>query len=92
MKHLRKTLTNFVIAVSIVFIAPNFTNPAPDLSTFHTYTQTIVHVQAKTKYVLITRTGKKYHLRKCGRGTYYKTTLKNAKAMGLTPCKKCFGY
>lgn len=40
--------------------------------------------------VLITPTGKKYHLRACGKGNYSETTLEDAKARGLTPCKKCY--
>lgn len=41
-------------------------------------------------YVLVTRTGSKYHLRKCGNGTYYQATLDDALARGLDPCSKCF--
>ncbi len=40
--------------------------------------------------VLITRTGSKYHKRKCGRGTFFKVSLTKAKARHLSPCKKCF--
>lgn len=40
--------------------------------------------------VYITKTGKKYHyLNNCGNGTYYKTTLSEAKKKGLTLCEKC---
>ena len=40
--------------------------------------------------VYITKTGKKYHYENpCGNGTYYASTLANAKARGLTPCEKC---
>ncbi|SKA04201.1 hypothetical protein SAMN02745116_02225 [Pilibacter termitis] len=45
--------------------------------------------QAQTVYV--TPTGSKYHTHKCGNGTYSPTTLDEAQARGLTPCKKCFG-
>ena len=50
-------------------------------------------VQAKSQKVYITPTGKCYHKTKCGRGTYYKVTLKKAKSMGLRPCRKraCYG-
>lgn len=40
--------------------------------------------------VLVTPTGKKYHTRKCGNGTYTPATLEEAQARGLTPCSKCF--
>ena len=40
--------------------------------------------------VYVTRTGKRYHYdSSCNGGTYYPSTLEKAKAMGLTPCKKC---
>lgn len=40
--------------------------------------------------VYYTKTGKRYHYENpCGKGTYYPTTLAEAKKMGLTPCKKC---
>lgn len=40
--------------------------------------------------VLVTPTGKKYHSRKCGNGTYTEATLQEALNRGLTPCAKCF--
>lgn len=46
-------------------------------------------VNAETT-VYVTKTGSKYHKRKCGRGNFYQTSLSNAKSRGLTPCKKCF--
>lgn len=40
--------------------------------------------------VYVTPTGKCYHYNNhCNGGTYYKSTLKKAKARGLRPCKKC---
>lgn len=40
--------------------------------------------------VYYTKTGERYHYANpCGRGTYYPTTLSEAKKMGLTPCQKC---
>ena len=40
--------------------------------------------------VYITPTGKKYHKNShCNGGTYIKSTLKEAKRRGLTPCSKC---
>lgn len=44
----------------------------------------------KAVIVYVTSTGECYHTRPCGRGTYYKSTLKSAKAQGLRPCKKCY--
>lgn len=41
--------------------------------------------------VYVTPTGSKYHTHKCGNGNFYQTTLSEAKARGLTPCKKCYG-
>lgn len=40
--------------------------------------------------VYYTKTGERYHYANpCGKGTYYPTTLADAKKMGLTPCQKC---
>ena len=41
--------------------------------------------------VYITATGSKFHKKKCGSGTYKKTTYGKVKNTKLTPCKKCFG-
>lgn len=43
-----------------------------------------------SEMVLVTPTGKKYHNRKCGNGTYTESTLDAALARGLTPCAKCY--
>ncbi len=44
--------------------------------------------QSNTVY--ITRTGKRYHYdNSCNGGTYYPSTLEEAKSRGLTPCNKC---
>lgn len=51
---------------------------------------TSCNVTAKAKKVYITPTGSKYHRKKCGRGRYYKVTLKKAKSYGLTKCKRCY--
>ena len=40
--------------------------------------------------VFITKTGSKYHNKKCGNGNYFSSTLKEAQARGLTPCSKCY--
>ena len=50
---------------------------------------TVVQAKKATK-VYITATGSCYHRRKCGRGTYWKVTLKEAKSRGLRPCKRCY--
>lgn len=40
--------------------------------------------------VYYTKTGERYHYANpCGSGTFYPTTLSEAKKMGLTPCQKC---
>lgn len=40
--------------------------------------------------VYYTKSGSRYHYANpCGRGTYYPTTLADAKKRGLTPCQKC---
>jgi hypothetical protein len=83
MKRIKKIIISLIIVLSI-------TTATPDFTTIQTYVPTVAHVQAKTQYVLITKTGKKYHRKKCGNGTYYNATLKKAKSLGLTPCKKCY--
>lgn len=48
--------------------------------------------QANSRTVYITPTGKRYHYdNNCNGGTYIPSTLAEAQAMGLTPCKKCAG-
>ena len=48
--------------------------------------------QANSHTVYITPTGSKYHYdNNCNGGTYIPSTLAEAQAMGLTPCKKCAG-
>ena len=43
-----------------------------------------------SRTIYVTRTGKKYHYdNNCNGGTYYASTLDDAKARGLTPCEKC---
>lgn len=43
-----------------------------------------------SRTVYITKTGKKYHYENpCGNGTYYASTLSEAKSRGLGPCEKC---
>jgi methylphosphotriester-DNA--protein-cysteine methyltransferase len=69
------------MSLSITLITPVTFVSQPNVAT----------VQAKTTYVYVTDTGKKYHKKKCGNGNYHKTTLKEAKESGLKPCKKCYG-
>ena len=48
--------------------------------------------QTNSRTVYITPTGKRYHYdNNCNDGTYIPSTLAEAQAMGLTPCKKCAG-
>lgn len=49
-----------------------------------------VTVKSVSHTVYITKTGKRYHYdNHCNGGTYYKSTLAEAKRLGLTPCEKC---
>lgn len=46
--------------------------------------------QNTKRTVYVTKTGKKYHYDgNCNGGTYYTSTLAEAKSRGLTPCSKC---
>jgi hypothetical protein len=83
MKYIKKVLFTVIISLSLVSISP--------VSVFGFSTNISIETQAKTKTVYITKTGKKYHAKKCGKGKYTKTTLAEAKKAGLTPCKKCYG-
>lgn len=48
--------------------------------------------QSNGRTVYITPTGKRYHYdNHCNDGTYIPSTLAEAQAKGLTPCKKCAG-
>ena len=44
----------------------------------------------KAVVVYVTSTGECYHTHACGRGNYDRSPLKDAKAQGLRPCKKCY--
>lgn len=81
MKQWKKSLYALLICLSLTVVSP--------LSMFGIPTNTTITAQAKSTTVYVTPTGKKYHRKKCGRGTFTKTTL--AKAKGLTKCKKCYG-
>lgn len=85
MKQIKRFKFFYVFIASLVL---SITVPSP--VDYH-FSNAPVTVQAKSTNVYITPTGKKYHKKKCGNGTYTKTTLKKAKAAGLTPCKKCYG-
>lgn len=40
--------------------------------------------------IYVTKTGKRYHYNpNCNNGTYYESTLADARSRGLTPCSKC---
>lgn len=81
----------------------NKTNPSttkPSTSTSNTTTSTSTTKpstssgtstsQSDNKTIYITKTGKRYHYSStCNGGTYYKSTLAEAKRRGLTPCNKC---
>lgn len=55
-----------------------------------TTTATVQDEENEQMTVYYTKTGERYHYANpCGRGTYYPTTLSEAKKMGLTPCQKC---
>ncbi len=84
MKRMKRILLTIILSLSLTAVAPDFI-------TLQLHIPTVTYVQAKTTYVYVTLTGKKYHSHKCGNGKYTKTTLKKAKARGLTPCKKCYG-
>lgn len=48
--------------------------------------------QSNGRTVYVTPTGKRYHYdNHCNDGTYIPSTLAEARAKGLTPCKKCAG-
>lgn len=83
MKRIKKLFFSAIISISLISLSPI---PLP-------VQNSPVTVEASTKKsitVYVTRTGKKYHKRKCGNGTYYKSTLEKAENAGLTPCKKCY--
>ncbi len=48
--------------------------------------------KSNSRTVYVTPTGKRYHYSgSCNGGSYSPSTLENALARGLTPCKKCVG-
>jgi hypothetical protein len=81
LKRIKKLIYVIIASLSLSIVIPPPVN----------YHSSPIIVQAKTTTVYITPTGKKYHKKKCGNGTYTKATLEKAKKAGLTPCKKCFG-
>lgn len=46
--------------------------------------------EEQAEQVLVTPTGAKYHLRKCGRGSYSYVSIDEAISRGLEPCSKCY--
>ena len=82
MKRLKRICYVLIVSLSLVLVSPEGISGIP--------TNVASQVQAKSTTVYVTKTGKKYHKKKCGNGTYTKTTLAKAKARGLTKCKKCY--
>ena len=63
----------------------NSSNSTSDLSNTNNSSS-----QSNNRTVYITKTGKKYHYNSsCNGGTYYASTLQEAKSRGLSPCSKC---
>ena len=81
MKRIKKLIYVLIASLSLSVVAPS---PIAHVS------HAPVTIQAKSSTVYVTPTGKKYHKKKCGNGTYRKSTLAKAKKAGLTPCKKCY--
>jgi biopolymer transport protein ExbD len=72
MKRIKKLIFIAIVSISLLPLSP-ISLPTQN---------TPVTVEASTKKsttVYVTRTGKKYHKKKCGNGKYYKSTLKEAK-------------
>ena len=82
MKRLKRSLYALIISLSLVLASP--------VAIAGIQTNVTTEVQAKSTTVYVTKTGKKYHKKKCGNGTYTKSTLAKAKARGLTKCSKCY--
>lgn len=45
---------------------------------------------SKSDKVYVTKSGKCYHSKQCGKGNFAQVTLEEAKTKGLKPCKRCF--
>lgn len=78
MKNIKNRIVMFAIIFTMALGGTNLAMP-----------QVVVHADAT---VYVTRTGSCYHAYKCGRGTYYASTLSSAKARGLRACMKCYPY
>lgn len=53
-------------------------------------TPTVIPTENTSRTVYVTKTGKRYHYdSQCNGGSYYASTLAEAKRRGLTPCNKC---
>lgn len=79
MKNLKKKFTVVLIIFTFVISLGTISGSNDNLAVVYA-----------NQTVYITKTGSKYHSHKCGNGTYYSSTLSEAKSMGLEPCKKCF--
>lgn len=82
MKRIRKFLYIIISSLSLAVVIPSPIS--------YSAISPVIAVQAKSTTVYVTPTGKKYHKKKCGNGTFKKSTLEKAKKSGLTACKKCY--
>ena len=66
--------------------------PAPEPTATPAPTSAPESARPQSRTVYVTKTGKRYHYSShCNGSTYYASTLDEALARGLTPCKKCVG-
>lgn len=84
MNKLKRIVLRLVLSFSLLISLPVF-----DAALFINQPIAIAATNKKTE-VYITKTGKKYHKKKCGNGKFTKATLQKAKDLGLTKCKKCY--
>lgn len=77
-------------AQSVPAVQPAPVTPAPQTGTTTSPSVQTQETKPSGDIVYITRTGKRYHYSSsCNGGTYYESTLSQAKQRGLTPCQKC---
>ncbi len=92
MKRFQRLSLSFILVFAMMFGTPatfaGYGNPAVTVAEAKHHDSS--HHKKKAKIVYITETGECYHTHKCGNGTYFKSTLKKAKNLGLRACKKCF--
>ena len=80
----KRLLVLFLVLVMMLDIA-GIASPALPVSQ-----STEAQAKKRKTYVYITPTGSCYHRKVCGRGSYYKVTLKEAKSLGLRKCRRCY--